>query len=220
MSDGVAIKLTHGFAFDHLVWGCADLAAGVASLAAKLGVRAETNMDPDEDYPTISAGIGLGGGAFLEVIAPNPRFTGPSTGLHALLTSLETPRFLTWFARVTSLATAASALDAAGETLRPMMDQWERTGLPAFRNGFIESEQFNLSVPYLIEWRDPATGGDHDRPRLEVAGFRVRSADVERTQALHTLLGLEVEIEGASRNSLCLDLRTAEGVVSLHGPEL
>lgn len=217
MSDGVGVKLAHGFAFDHLVWGCADMAAGVTSLAATLGVSAETNMDPDEDYPTISAGIGLGGGAFLEVIGPNPRFTGTSTGLHALLTSLGAPRFLTWFARVTSLDSAASTLEAAGETLRPMMDQWERTTLPAFRNGYIESEQFNLSVPYLIEWRDPATGGDHERPRLEVTAFRVRSADVERTQALHTLLGLDVEIEGASRNGLRLDLRTAEGVVSLQG---
>src|SRR5437016_5665487 len=73
---------------DHLLWGAANLDAGIAALAERTGVRA-TPAGRHPDLGTHNAIATLGRKRFLEIIAPDP--TLPPGALAVRLASMQAP---------------------------------------------------------------------------------------------------------------------------------
>ncbi|MEM7018308.1 MAG: VOC family protein [Pseudomonadota bacterium] len=214
-SKSIATKLPNGGWVDHIVWGTPDTQQAVTELGERTGVTANLNMAPDENYPTLSAAINLGGETFLEIYGPNPGYSGPKEGLYAILSALQEPRLLAWFIRTNELTEAANTLKGSGETLQPMLDEWERTDLPAFRNGFVVGENFNPSIPYIIQWRDRYDMDERLQTGLRLADFKVYTADLSRTQALHAMLGISVDVEAGDHNGFTITLESPKGSIRL-----
>ncbi len=105
---------------DHLVYGAADLADGVARLDRLLGVRAL----PGGRHPawgTHNALIGLTGDCYIEVLAPDPAASVRGT-LATMLAALAAPRLVTFAARTLDLEAAVGRALDAGVDLGPIED--------------------------------------------------------------------------------------------------
>lgn len=201
---------------DHIVWGAPDTEAAAELLAERTGVLARPASTPrDTSYPTSSRGLSLGGERFFEVYGPNPDYDGGPHAMHDMLAALTEPRLLVWFARVTDLAAAGTALAAAGAPLTPMLDEWERTDAASFRNGFLSDHVFDPSVPYLIQWRDRLDMDERMATGLDLVGLTVVAADPERTAAVHHALGIDVPIEPGPADGFHVTLATPNGEVLL-----
>ncbi|MFF4286728.1 VOC family protein [Streptomyces sp. NPDC001633] len=98
---------------DHLVHATPDLAATVAEVAALTGVRPV----PGGTHPgrgTRNALLGLGGGAYLEIIGPDPEQPAPDGPRWFGIDALTGPRLVTWAVRVTGIAARVAAARARG----------------------------------------------------------------------------------------------------------
>ncbi len=190
-SGQLTAALDGGSHVDHIVWGVPDTDAALETLHELTGVQPSVGRMPtDESYPTRSASIGLGGGAFFEVYGPNPNYRGAPHAFHTLLTSLTEPRLLTWFARVNDLPAVSTALGRLGHTVAPMMDQWARTTAPSFRNAQFSDYTFEPAVPRLIEWNDRMGMHDNLVPGATLDRIALHSDQLDDVRALHEHLGL------------------------------
>jgi hypothetical protein len=139
---------------DHLVYATAELATTVAELESRLGV----SLTPGGQHVgrgTRNYLAGLGSGAYLEVIGPDPTQPQPPEPRPFGVDQLTSPRLLTWAARVSDLAGAVSRARAAGYDPGPVVAmsrrrsdgvllEWELT-VPG-------GESENGLVPFLIDW--------------------------------------------------------------------
>src|SRR5690348_15816066 len=87
---------------DHLVYGVEDLEAGVAELAERLGVRAAAG-GKHVGRGTHNALLGLGAGAYLEVIAVDPEQPRPAGALPFGLEGHRLPRLVGWASRTSDI---------------------------------------------------------------------------------------------------------------------
>ena len=105
---------------DHLVLATPDLGATVERLAGGLGVRAT----PGGRHPglgTRNALLGLGGVAYLEIIAVDPEAPGPPEGPRPFgLDRIAEPRLAAWAARVDDIDRRVAAARVAGYDAGPV----------------------------------------------------------------------------------------------------
>lgn len=203
---------------DHIVWGTADTDAAIDTLHSLTGVRAKIGSMPQHSgYPTRSAAVGLGDGAFFEIYGPNPAYDGPRNVFHDLLVGLDQPRLLTWFVRVNDLPGMLRDLGEAGHEGALMIDEWERTEAAAFRNAQFAAHAFDGAVPRLIEWNDRMGMDERLTAELRLRTLRVGSGNPD-IQQLHRLLGLhaatDIELEQEPR-PLTVELDCQKGHVSI-----
>lgn len=138
---------------DHLVYATPDLAATVAQITEQWGV-APTPGGRHDGRGTANELLALGGGAYLEIIGPDPDQPEPPMPRPFGVDGITSPRLVTWAAAVPSLDLwlewcAARKVDPgpgfdmqrttpAGDVLR-----WRLTMPPTEGDGLI---------PFLIEW--------------------------------------------------------------------
>ncbi|MEM9514704.1 MAG: VOC family protein [Actinomycetota bacterium] len=213
----IATPLADGGWVDHVFWGVPNTAEAVDQLADLTGVRANIGMEPEPSFPTLAAAISLGHERFFEIHGPNPDYSGPPHYLHSILSNLRRPRLLIWYVRSLDLAATSEQLAAAGERFEPhaaAADEWDNADLSTYAAGCIEGENLNISIPYLIEWRDRKDAG-RLVTGMSLSRLWVKSSDVDRTTTVHKLLGIEIPIEADSRNRICVELDTPRGLVTL-----
>ena len=141
---------------DHLVYGVADLALGMAAVAARTGVTPRLGGQ-HPGAGTANALLALGPSTYLEIIGPDPaqaiapRWFG--------LADLRTPRLLGWAARVTGLSAALPLIRAQNHDPGPLragsrrqedgrLLRWELS-FPA--DGLLQEAGI---LPFLIDWLD------------------------------------------------------------------
>ncbi|MEM7100683.1 MAG: VOC family protein [Pseudomonadota bacterium] len=211
----IATRLADGGWVDHIFWGVPDTKLAVEMLADRTGVSAHIGMQPDASFPTLAAAISLGHQRFFEIHGPNPEYNGPEHYMHSLLSSLRKPRLLLWYVRSDDLDRSSEQLKEMGERFEPWgsaAEEWNNADLSTYRAGCLEGENFNISIPYLIEWRDRedlenlVTG-------LALSRLWVKAKDPQHTAAVHQKLGIDVPIEAAEREGICVELETPKGVV-------
>ncbi|NIR41345.1 MAG: hypothetical protein GWN79_26070, partial [Actinobacteria bacterium] len=140
-------------AVDHLVYGTPDLDATVADLARQWGVTASPGGRHD-GRGTRNALLGLGGGAYLEVIGPDPDQPPPPGPRPFGLDDIDDPALLTWAARVPDIDVWVAWARARGidpgdpstmqrTTPTGKVLQWRLTAPPPEGDGVL---------PFLIEW--------------------------------------------------------------------
>lgn len=213
----IASPLADGGWVDHIFWGVPNTEEAVEALADRTGIRANIGMNPEPSFPTLAAAISLGHQRFFEIHGPNPNYNGPDHYLNGLLRNLRKPRLLLWYVRSTDLTWASEQLENGGERFEPWAaaaEEWDNADLSTYRSGCIEGENFNPSIPYLIEWRDRKDLGKLVTG-LALSRLWVKAKDPERTAAVHKLLGIEVQIEADERNRICLELDTPKGLVRI-----
>lgn len=98
---------------DHVVYAVADLGAGVEELARRLGVRPAAG-GRHAGRGTHNALLGLGGGAYLEVIALDPSQPAPPEPLPFAIDRLRLPRLAGWAWRTDDIERDAAAARARG----------------------------------------------------------------------------------------------------------
>jgi Glyoxalase-like domain len=155
---------------DHLVHATPDLDATVAQLAGR-GLVLSPGGAHDE-LGTRNALADLGGGAYLEVIGPDPEQPEPAQPRPFGIDGLREPRLVAWAVRVADLDAAVAAARSRGHDPGPARDMarmrgdgvrlaWRWTPPPA---------AVPEVVPFLIAW------GDTEHPsRTAARGARLES---------------------------------------------
>ncbi len=143
---------------DHLVLATPDLEATVEWLAGRLGVRA-TAGGRHPGLGTRNALLGLGGGAYLEIIGVDPGAAGPPEGPRPFgLDRIGEPRLATWAAGVGDIDNRVAAARAAGYDpgpARPMSRRLPDGTDLHWRLTPPSAEAVDV-VPFLIEWAGDA----------------------------------------------------------------
>jgi Glyoxalase-like domain len=200
---------------DHLVFGAADLEAGVAELARLTGVTAQPGGH-HAGFGTRNALTGLGGAAYLEVIAPDPEqtATGP---MRTTLEAFAAPALVTWAVNTDDLDGDAASMEAAGIELAAPIEM-ERAAGDVVLRWRIRPPLDNAggAVPFLIDWADaphPATTLRHD---LALRVLHITTPlDHRLTQAL-TGLGVDgVEVRHGEHAALRATISGPRGTLSI-----
>ncbi|MFD3423294.1 VOC family protein [Streptomyces decoyicus] len=98
---------------DHLVYATPDLDRTLAEITALTGVRPV----PGGSHPGRGTGnhlLGLGGGAYFEIIGPDPEQPAPDGPRWFGIDALTGPRLVTWAVRVTGIAARVAVARAHG----------------------------------------------------------------------------------------------------------
>lgn len=202
---------------DHLVYATPDLERGVERAEALLGVEAV----PGGTHPgwgTRNALIGLGTGAYLEIVGPDPEQPDPEGGRPFRIDKLGKPVLVTWAVRVSGLAevvirAAQRNLDL-GEVLEGRRERPDGTIL-SWRLTDPFMERGDGIVPFFIDWGGgPHPSGDLDHS-CELVGLRGKHTNPGRIRELLEHVELDLPVSPGGRARLVAQIRTEKGVVEL-----
>ncbi|GHE86410.1 hypothetical protein GCM10017786_17320 [Amycolatopsis deserti] len=138
---------------DHLVYATPDLAGTVADLRGR-GI----DLVPGGPHPgrgTRNHLAGLGDGAYLEVIGPDPEQDAPEGPRWFGIDDLTGPRLVTWAVRVPDLAGALARSRTAGYPFGEALPMSRRRpdGVLLSWSLAFPLEDGGV-VPFLIDWQD------------------------------------------------------------------
>jgi hypothetical protein len=179
---------------DHILLGCKDLERGIALVEQRTGVRA-TFGGVHPGRGTQNALLSLGTRRYLEIIAPDPKQSGPQQ--YAVITKLTEPRLIGWAAHPGDLRSFAAKLansgiaaggPAPGSRRRPdgRVLQWQTLTLKANASDLL---------PFFIEWSADSVHPSVDSPKgCSLLRFEAASPDPEAFSKQVALLGLDLPI--------------------------
>ena len=201
---------------DHLMWGAADLAEGMAEIRRLF----DADPVPGGAHPglgTRNALLGLADGRYLEIIAPDPN-QPKAGGFAAALADLAHPALITWALRSRDLPGVARQLSAAGlETRGPVPTRRttpDGTEL-AWELLFPRGHDFGALMPFFIDWGDGAHPADDLKPAGTLEAVTVESP---HAAALRRWLGnvdVPLVARDAAEPALHATIVTAHGEVVL-----
>lgn len=202
---------------DHLVYATSELATTVDELGRRLGV-ALTPGGQHVGLGTRNYLAGLGSGAYLEVIGPDPEQPEPERPRPFGLDELTEPRLLTWVARVSDLATAVEKARAAGYDPGPVFAMSRRR-----QDGVLLEWQLTLSgpdsesglVPFLIDWGDSPHPSEDSVHGVELVSLTGVHPSPDRVAVKLAALGQDLAVTEGSAPGLRAVLRSPGGEVIL-----
>ena len=201
---------------DHLVYATPDLEGTAEELAGRLGVA----LSPGGRH----VGVGtrnvladLGGGAYLEVIGPDPDQPEPPRPRPFGIDALSEPRLLTWAVRVRGIDAVVERARAAGHDPGPVaalsrrtpegtLLEWTLTSPPADGGGV---------VPFVIDWGDARHPSESAARGLRLASLRAEHPDPDRVRAAVAALGERLDVEAGPEPALEATLDTPHGAIVL-----
>ena len=140
-------------ALDHLVYAVPELTSAVEDLHRLLGVRAASG-GRHVGFGTHNALLGLGPGAYLELIAPDP--SQPIPPVSQFIGFGTEPRLAGWAVRTCDIDGQVAGARAAGFDPGPILEMSRERpdGVTlAWRLTWPLGEGGGL-IPFLIDWRD------------------------------------------------------------------
>lgn len=200
---------------DHIILGIDDLERGVAEFEAKTGVRPVFG-GAHPGRGTHNALASLGGGTYIEVLAPNPaeaRADAMSAGL-AKLTAL-TP--IGWALAATDLADVKKRAEAGGVTTTQVMPgarnlpdgsrlAWMTIGVTAPAHDW---------APFFIQWGDPALQPARTAPGgCTLGSVALADPDPDALRTLFRAVGFEMTVSRAAQARMTVTLTCPKGQVS------
>lgn len=201
---------------DHLMWGAADLAEGMAE-AERLFGHAPAPGGAHPGLGTRNALLGLADGRYLEIIAPDP--SQPLAGtLGAALADLAHPALITWALRTTDLAAIARTLTRTG--MRASGPRRVTRTTPegvtlAWDLLFAGGHEHGTLFPFFIDWHD----SPHPADGLPVAAcLEAVTVQTPHAAELRRLLGhldVPVAVQQAGEPALRATLTGEHGEVVL-----
>lgn len=195
---------------DHLVYAVPDLS--VLSVAGRLGLTlSEGGRHVGRGTRNLLAG--LGGGAYIEVIGPDPDQPSPPGPRPFGIDDLTEPRMVAWAVRVDGIHDVVRRAKAEGYDPGPV------TAMSRERpDGVLLEWQLTPALPgvlpFLIDWGSAPHPADSLEPGTQLVSFTAtHPAPAEVTAAL-AVLGEDLPVEQGEAG-LTVVLRTAEGEVVL-----
>lgn len=200
---------------DHIVYGVEDLEAGVDELAERLGVRPAPG-GRHVGRGTHNALLGLGGDAYLEVIALDPEQPRPAGPLPFGLDRLRLPRLVGWASRTADIeGQRARALERGHDPgeVRSMSRRRPDGFLLEWRLTRDAPDPDRLVVPFLIDWGaspHPAASAPGGVRLLEL---RAEHPDPAAVRAVLAALDVALPVAEGPEPALLATVETPRGRV-------
>jgi catechol 2,3-dioxygenase-like lactoylglutathione lyase family enzyme len=201
---------------DHLVFAAPDLDEAVALIEERLGVRAAPG-GKHVGRGTHNALLSFGGGAYLEIIAPDPEQGEVSIPLPFGLEEKGAPRLATWAAKAPDIERRFEAARAAGyegqllEMSRELPDgtalHWSLAFPPAAIGHGV--------APFLIRWEPGPHPSETSPGGCELLELRGDHPDPESLRTLLAAMGVDIALRQAAAPALIATVRCPNGVVEL-----
>lgn len=205
---------------DHIVLAVPDLDAAVAEFAARTGVT------PARGGSHVGLGsanhlVGLGGGAYLEIVGRDPEQPDPTGPRPFGIDDLAAPRIVTWAVRAPDVDAAVRSARAGGydpgdpapmsrRTPDGELLAWRLTP-PAMAGGV-------GIVPFLIDWGATPHPTARGLPSVPLLEWRAEHPAPERIRPALAALGAELDVAAGSRPALLATVGGASGPLRLGSP--
>jgi hypothetical protein len=202
---------------DHVVYGVADLDAAMDELAERLGVRPAPG-GRHVGRGTHNALLGLGDGAYLEVIAADPE-QAPAPGPMAFaLDRLRLPRLVGWACRTADLDQQVAAARERGHDpgeVRPMSRRRPDGSLLEWRLTRHDPDPDRLVVPFLIDWGSSPHPSESAPAGVRLVELRAEHPDPAAMREVLAALGARLPVDEGPEPALVATLDTPRGRVVL-----
>ena len=159
----------------------------------------------------------LGGGAYLEVLGPDPE-VDPPTGLGAMLAQKTEPQVASFALRTRDMTSVRTDVEAGGlEFLGPSAGSRKTDDgeLLAWHGAYILGHDFGDFVPFYIDWGETRHPSETSVSGLELVEFTALHPDVAGLAEVYRRIGASIEVEGAERPGFRLRIRTPKGEFGL-----
>lgn len=200
---------------DHLVFAVPDLKEGMDLVESRLGVRpAVGGRHPH--LGSHNALLSLGGGVYLEVVAPDPDLARPPRGVVFNMDGISTPHLTTWAmraediedvaARSTSRGFDVGAL-AQGSRQRPdgTMLHWQLSDPYVMAFGGL--------VPFLIAWGDSPHPARTAPPAGRLVSLVAEHPEPDEVEAALDALGADLPVTAGPAPLLRATIECGDGSV-------
>jgi hypothetical protein len=202
---------------DHVVFATTDLPAAVARFAELTGI----DPSPGGSHPGLGTAnylVGLGGGAYLEIIGPDHGQPAPEHARPFTIDSLTDDRIVTWAIRSTNVDEQISAARARGYDPGPARSMSRSTldgDLLQWRLTPPNLGVHDGLVPFLIDWGSTQHPTARPLPQAPLISWRASDPKPERLHAALSALGATLEIQPSNRTALVAVLQGTHGTVVL-----
>jgi hypothetical protein len=203
---------------DHILIGVSDLEEGIRAFEQSTGVAAvRGGRHPSRG--TENALVSLGGGAYLEIIAP--QHDAQPNEMVTSLRALRAPALVGWAVHVVDANDAAARLESAGfKASKPQPGsrvtpqgatlEWSAFG--------VEKPQI-AGAPFFIQWGDKTTHPSLTSPGgCALASFQVRDPAGDDLSRLLKALGVKADVGKADHARMHLDIRCGARTASFDSP--
>jgi hypothetical protein len=202
---------------DHIVLAVPDLADGAAGFAGLTGVR-PARGGRHADLGTANFLVGLGVGAYLEIIGPDPDRPDPGRPRPFGIDDLTGPRVAAWCVRPPDLDRTIATARARGYDPGPARAMsrsapdgarltWRLTSLPADPAAGL--------VPFLIDWGATVHPTTAALPTLALHSFTAEHPDPDRIWTKLAALDVDLPVRVGSQPRLLLTLHGPDGLITL-----
>lgn len=203
---------------DHLVLGISDFDAGVAQFRELTGVEPVFG-GKHPNAGTQNALASLGGGTYLEIIAPVPGaqlYPG-----YAPLVGFERLTPWMWAVAVDDLAALVQDLQALGHTARgPRPGSRVRPDGQVLEWKVVDIESEDSSLPFFIQWQPGSAHPSTTSPGgCGLDSLKLHGSSPEALKRLGERLGLALTVEAAAAPGISFTLRCPKGVVEFAAPK-
>lgn len=200
---------------DHLVYAASDLAAAVADVEERFGVRAQAGGQ-HIGLGTHNALVALGARTYLEIIAPDPGQPTPPFPRPFGVDGIRHGALVSW-------ALACDDIDAAVARARRRgydpgevaeMQRARPTGT-VLRWRLTRNSKAGGLIPFLISWDDTEHPAGSAPRGLTLEAFHLEHPDPPSLAAPLMALGADVEIRPAAAAALVARLSGPNGSMTL-----
>ncbi|MFB9659898.1 VOC family protein [Glycomyces mayteni] len=201
---------------DHLVLATPDLAATVNEVARLTGTRPVPG-GVHQGLGTRNFLLGVGEGAYLEIIGPDPDQPAPDRWRPFGIDTLTEARLVTWAVRTEDIDGAVAASREAGYDPG---EPWEMTrqtpdgATLSWRLTLDKEGRHRGPVPFLIDWGStphPAAG----LPVVPLVSIEAVHPHPERVEPHIEAVGAKLPMKAANRGALAATLFGESGLVVL-----
>ncbi|MCC3761637.1 VOC family protein [Glycomyces sp. TRM65418] len=202
---------------DHIVLATPDLAATVGEIARLTGTRPV----PGGAHPGLGTGnylLGLGEGAYLEIVGPDPDQDAPQAPRPFGIDGLAEARVMAWAVRVDGIDAAVAAARETGYDPgepREMARQIPNGERLTWRLTLDVERGHAGLVPFLIDWgRSPHPSAN--LPTVPLVALEGVHPHPERIEPSIASLGAKLPVKAGNRPSLAATVFGETGLVVLH----
>ena len=202
---------------DHLVLGVPDLRVAVADFEDRTGLRPV--FGGRHATGTANYLVGLGSGAYLEILALLPEERGNGHVQPFGIEDVSAPRLLTWCVRSADIERdARAAADRGfdvGDLLSLSRDAPDGQRL-AWRMSRLEPMPFDGVVPFLIDWgQTPHPSARHALPTAELLFLEASHPHIGQASLAMRAIGVAGTLLTPGPAGLRARIRTPRGEIEL-----
>jgi glyoxalase-like protein len=200
---------------DHLILGINSLEQGMKAFAALTGVvPIRGGVHPGAG--TENALVSLGGGAYLELIAPRP---GATPSSFAIISTLERLTPIGWALHTDSLSALVTDLRKTDSVLGPFPGSRQTPDgkLLSWKTAHMATPGLE-GAPFLIEWGPGSLHPSSTSPSgCRLVTLAVTEPAPTRLNAFFHAVGLDLVAQAAPRRGLAFSLRCPSGEITFSG---